>query len=112
MSKLTLGEHQELFAHHLALLIQKAHALGYRVRMGEVYRTPEQQKIYVDTGRSKTMDSAHLKKCAIDLHFTASGEVCYPETLGKYWEGLDQANSAGMFWKSFKDAPHFERKTK
>jgi hypothetical protein len=108
---MTLGGHQEIFAHHLSLLIQKAQALGYRVRIGEVLRTPEQQAVYIQTGRSKTMNSMHLKKCAADLHFfDAGGKICYPQELGKYWEGLDQANQAGMFWKSFKDEPHFERK--
>lgn len=106
---LTLGQHQEVFAVHLALLILHAYQLGYGVRVGEVERTAEQQKIYFTSGRSKTMNSKHLKRCAADLHFTKEGKLCYPEELGKYWESLDPLNSAGMFWKSFKDAPHFER---
>ena len=36
---------------------------------GELARTPEQQAIYFKTGRSKTMNSIHLKRCAIDLNF-------------------------------------------
>lgn len=107
---MTLGEHQEHFSEHLCALMTYALAKGYGIRMGEVLRTAEQQEIYVRTGRSKTMDSKHLKKCAGDLHFTKNGQLCYPEELGKYWENLDPLNSAGMFWKSFKDCPHFERK--
>ena len=106
---MTLGEHQEMFALQLSILIRHAVELGYGVRIGEVFRTPEQQKIYYDTGRSKTMNSMHLKKCAADLHFTKEGKLCYPEELGKFWEGLDKYNSAGMFWTSFKDSPHFQR---
>lgn len=107
---MTLGEHQEAFARDLASLINKAYDLGYKVRIGEVFRTPEQQKLYVETGRSKTFNSMHLKKCAADLHFFKNGELCYPRELGEYWQSLSPINSAGMFWKSFVDAPHFERR--
>lgn len=106
---MTLGEQQQAFARDLVKLLQQAFALGYDVRMGEVLRTPEQQRLYVETGRSKTTNSMHLKKCAADLHFFKDGVLCYPEELGKFWEGLSTQNRAGMFWKSFKDAPHFER---
>lgn len=107
---MTLGEHQEAFSMHLCTLMAYAIQLGYGIRIGEVLRTPEQQAIYVSTKRSKTMDSKHLKKCAADLHFSKNGVICYPEELGKYWESLDPLNSAGMFWKTFKDSPHFERR--
>ncbi|MDB4575358.1 M15 family peptidase [bacterium] len=104
-----LGQHQEAFSRDLVRLLAEAHRLGYEVRIGEVFRTVEQQKLYIRQGRSKTMNSMHLKKCAADLHFTKDGRVCYPEELGKFWNALDPANSAGMFWRSFKDSPHFQR---
>ncbi len=106
---MTLGQHQEAFAADLAKLIQEAISLGYGVRIGEVQRTHEQQEIYIATGRSKTMNSMHLKKCAADLHFTKGGKLCYPEELGRFWQSLSSFNQAGMFWKSFKDGPHFQR---
>lgn len=108
--KLTLGQHQERFSRDLVKLIQKAHELGYEVRIGEVFRTPEQQRIYVETGRSKTMRSQHLNKTAADLHFFSEGKLCYPVELGAYWETLDPLNQWGGFWKSFKDFPHYERR--
>jgi len=104
-----LGEHQETFSKDLVLLLRKAFELGYNVRIGEVQRTLEQQQLYVKTGRSRTMNSMHLNKCAADLHFTKDGVLCYPEELGIYWQSLDPLNQAGMFWKSFKDSPHFQR---
>jgi len=107
-----LGEHQEAFAAHLAALLCEAHKRGYGVRIGEVERPIEMQQLYIKTGRSKTMNSMHLKKCAADLHFTKDGVLCYPEELGIYWESLDPLNSAGMFWKTFKDCPHMERRVK
>lgn len=107
---MTLGQHQEAFASDLATLIVFAISLGYGVRIGEVERTLEQQQLYFNAGRSKTMVSRHLKKCAADLHFTKDGKICYPEEIGREWERMNELNSAGMFWKSFKDAPHFERR--
>jgi len=107
---MTLGQHQEAFSRDLARLLSKAFELGYEVRIGEVERTVEQQQIYIKTGRSKTMDSRHLKKCAADLHFIKGGVLCYPQELGTYWETLSPLNSWGGNWNSFKDKPHFERK--
>jgi len=104
-----LGQHQEAFSRDLVKLVLRAFELGYEVRWGEVLRPPEMQALYVQRGSSKTMLSDHLKKCAADLHFFKEGALCYPEELGHYWESLNPLNRAGMFWKSFKDGPHFER---
>ena len=107
---MSLGQEQEAFAVDVARLLAKAIALGYGVRIGEAERTVEQQKLYVQQGRSKTMNSNHLRKCAVDLHFTKDGILCYPQELGDYWESLGPKNSWGGNWNSFKDKPHFERR--
>lgn len=107
---MTLGEHQQAFSRDLVKLLIEAFERGYEVRIGEVERTVDQQKLYVQTGRSKTMNSIHLKKCAADLHFTKTGVLCYPKELGDFWEKLNPLNQWGGNWKSFKDQPHFERK--
>lgn len=107
---LTLGQHQEAFAEDIIRLLLEAKARGYKVRFGEVLRTPEQQQLYMRTGRTKTMNSMHLKKCAFDLHFIDSkGVLCYPKELGDYWEKLNSLNQWGGNWKTFKDQPHFQR---
>lgn len=118
---MSLGMQQEIFAAQVALLIQKAAALGFGVRLGEVQRPAEMQKLYVSTGRSKTMDSQHLKKLAIDLNLIKEGRLATREEireLGDWWEALDPANRWGGNWRGlvdsgksrFIDAPHFERK--
>lgn len=107
---MTLGQQQEAFARDVEALLMFAHSTGFGVRIGEAWRPPEMQRIYVETGRSKTMKSRHLDKLAIDLHFTRNGQLCYPEAIGRFWEALSPENSAGMFWQSFKDSPHFERR--
>lgn len=111
-----LGEHQEAFSRDLCKLLAEGFARGYEARIGEVMRTPEQQALNVQNGASKTMNSMHLKKCAVDIHWTKNGVVCYPEELGRYWEGLSTFNRyGGNFDKdwtkadNFKDAPHYER---
>lgn len=117
---MTLGEHQQQFSRHLSMLLAEAFKRGYEVRMGEVERTIEQQTLYVNSGRSKTMDSDHCKKCAADLHFFKDGKLCYPSELGRFWEAMDPLNRWGGSWRgavesgksSFKDAPHFERHAK
>lgn len=95
-------------------LIDFCERMGLVVTAGELYRPPEMQKIYVQTGRSKTMNSRHGQRCAGDLNFFKDGKLCYDlavlEPVGRYWESLSPKNSAGMFWKSFKDVPHFERR--
>lgn len=106
---MSLGSEQEAFTKDLVKLLNKAHELGYGVRIGEVFRPPEMQTIYVKTGRSKTMNSMHIKKCAADLHFTKNGVLQYPEELGRFWVNLSPKNQWGGFWKSFKDKPHFQR---
>lgn len=104
-----LGQHQEEFAKDLAMLIGFAVFRGYGVRIAEVFRTKEQQALHVKNGKSKTMNSMHLKKCAADLYFTKDGKIVHPKECGEYWESLDERNEAGMFWTKFKDKPHYQR---
>ena len=57
---MSLNEQQNIFMQHVSALINKAHELDLVTTAGELYRTPEQQKLYVQAGRSKTMNSQHL----------------------------------------------------
>ena len=105
---------QAEFLLHMGKLVEHATSLGFRVTAGELYRTPEQQEIYMKTGRSQTMNSLHLQRLAVDLNFFKDGKLTYDiptlKPVGDYWESLDPKNNWGGNWKSFKDVPHFERK--
>lgn len=94
-------------------LVQFATSQGWVVTGGELFRTAEQQTIYVRTGRSKTMNSNHLKRCAIDLNFFKDGKLVWDKTqlapLGAFWESLNPKNRWGGNFKSLVDVPHFER---
>lgn len=115
-----LRDEQMAFASDVILLLQEAQRLGYEVTLGEVYRPLEMQRIYFNTGRSKTMKSSHLDKLAIDLNLFFAGKLCTAEQvrpLGKWWESLNPRNRWGGSWRglveagksSFVDSPHFER---
>jgi peptidoglycan L-alanyl-D-glutamate endopeptidase CwlK len=110
---MTLSEEQAAFLLDACKLIQYATQFGWRVTGGELARTPEQQKIYYDTGKSKTMQSNHLRRLAIDLNFLKDGQPVYDKAalqpIGDYWEGLNNQNRWGGNFVSFTDTPHFER---
>jgi hypothetical protein len=117
---MSLGQEQEAFTADVVQLLLEAQKQGFAVRLGEVQRTVEQQQIYMKAGRSKTMNSMHIKKCAIDLILLKDGVICTREQikpLGMFWEDLNEKNRWGGSWRgqidagksSFVDAPHFER---
>jgi D-alanyl-D-alanine carboxypeptidase len=110
---MSLVKEQSAFLLDVSKLIEWAFQHGYTLTGGELFRTPEQQAIYVKTGRSKTMNSNHLRRCAIDFNVFIDGQLCYDKTklapLGAYWESLSPKNRWGGNFQSFVDVPHFER---
>ena len=110
---MSLSQEQAAFLLDCCKLVQYATSQGFMVTGGELFRTPEQQEIYLKTGRSKTMNSLHLKRCAIDLNFFKDGKLIGDRLvlvpIGTYWESLHPKNRWGGNWKSFIDCPHFER---
>ena len=112
-----LSDHQWLFLQDIAKLINYAKSLGIKLTGGELQRTPEQQKLYIESGKSKTSNSLHLKKLAIDINvfikitptnYVLTFEKKDIQPLGDFWEGLSEHNKWGGNWK-FKDCPHFQR---
>jgi hypothetical protein len=102
-----LGEKQELFAQLLPRLLDKAHQLGYRVRLKELLRTPEMAQIYAEQGKG-IANSLHTKGLAIDLILFRDGQplwssVDYTE-LGEFWEGIHPLCRWGG---RFNDGCHF-----
>lgn len=104
-------------------LVQYATAAGFTVTGGELWRPIEMQQLYLKTGRSKTLNSQHLDRLAIDLNFFKNGRLVGTRDelmkLGEYWESLNPKNRWGGSWRGavdagkakFVDAPHFERIT-
>jgi peptidoglycan L-alanyl-D-glutamate endopeptidase CwlK len=113
---ISLRKEQSIFALDLVHFLLWASEQGYEYTIGEVQRPVEMQQIYKKTGRSKTMNSMHLKKCAADIFFFKDGKLLASkeevQPLGSQWEAMRASNSWGGNWSSFKDVPHFERKVR
>jgi hypothetical protein len=109
-----LSEKQQLFTHHIGMLIMFAYARGYKLTQGHAWRSPEEQERLYNEGKSKIKSgSNHEKRLAKDFNFFIDGELTYKkediQELGDYWEGLNPGvNRWGGNFKSFLDTPHFE----
>lgn len=111
MSKLM--DEQQAFLIDFCKLINFAVFKGFQVTAGELLRPIEMQKIYVSTGRSKTLNSKHIQKLAGDLNlfknYTYIQSYDELKVLGNFWENLSDKNRWGGNFHNFKDLPHFER---
>jgi len=115
-----LSEKQRIFTKNVAKLIKFAYKNGYELTFGEAYRTREQQLIYVQTGKSKTMNSMHLNRLAVDFNIFIDGQWNQNwnqiKPLGEFWITLHPNNRWGGDWNKngikdgFIDTPHFEMK--
>ncbi len=110
---MSLVSEQAAFLLDVTKLINFATDEGWVVTGGELWRTLEQQALHLKNGKSKTMASQHLKRLAIDLNFFWQGKVIWDagliKPIGVYWESLNPRNKWGGHFKTFVDAPHFER---
>jgi len=129
-----LSKKQQIFSKNVACLIQFAESIGIGVTFGEAWR-PEAQillnyygyTIEVHDDRpvlvparktSKTLESLHGKRLAVDFNFFVNGELTYNwgviKPLGEYWVSLHPKNRWGGDWNKndkpdgFMDVPHFE----
>lgn len=95
-----LGKRQELFARLLPRLLDKAHELGYEIRIGHVMRC---QNCYV--GRK---NSNHKLKLAVDLNLFKNGDFMTTteahKELGEWWE---QQHELCAWGGRFNDANHY-----
>ena len=87
----------------------------YDFSITEGVRSLERQKSLVEAGKSKTMNSRHLKGLAVDIAVFVDGKVSWDLLLYKEIakamkqaaKELDIALVAGIEWKMV-DGPHFE----
>ena len=126
-----LSEVQREFTRDIAKLIVYAYQQGIELTFGDAYRPLTMQYLYyygykiLDKSgvlelvkakrRSKTLNSKHQKRCAVDFNFFINNKLTYKkedvELLGTYWESLNEKNKWGGNFTSFTDTPHFERRT-
>lgn len=104
---------QDAFLKNVMDLLRFTWNKGFKVTGGELMRTVDQQGLYYARGLTKTMDSKHLKKLAIDLNFFYNNvwvtDKSGLQEIGDYWEWLDERNQWGGNWTGFPDMGHFQR---
>lgn len=113
-----LSEKQQIFTRNVGLLIEYASECGYGLTFGHAWRSLDEQLRLVEQGKSKTMESNHLNRLAVDFNVFYEGELTYDwaliKLLGDYWERLHPKNRWGGDWNGndradgFIDVPHFE----
>lgn len=112
---MNLNAEQNAFLGDVARLIEFIRNTdnGMLISGGELYRTAEQEQIYVDSGRSNTMNSNHLRRLAIDLNFIQNGQIVSDKATlqkyGDYWKSLNPINRWGGEFSTIYDPGHFER---
>lgn len=127
---MTLRQRQSVFLKNVAKLILWAFENGYELTGGELMRTTDQQLLYYHGLRlervkgeikllashklSKTMNSDHLSKLAIDLFLFKDGKYLTDKEshrpLHEYWKTLNENNYSGYEWGW--DFNHFGMKEK
>jgi hypothetical protein len=118
---------QSIFLYNLAKLIIYAYdVLKLELTGGELYRTAEQQALYIKQGKSKKTRSLHQDRLAVDLNLFRDTnndgikdyitDTAAYKQLGDYWVSLHPDNRWGGDWdkdgqfkdEKFLDGNHFE----
>jgi len=110
-----LSEKQMQFSIMVSKLLIFATEQNLGITLGHAWRDVDTQKRLFDQGLSKTMNSKHLDKLAIDLnvfknkrgHLVWTTNVEDYRVLGDYWENHLGGRWGGNF-HNFADAGHFE----
>jgi len=102
----TLGEKQRKFSRMVARLLDKAHAMGYEVSLGDAYRDP---RLHGELGVKKgygAKNSCHKLRLAIDLNLFRDGVYLQStedhRQLGEWWE-----SQGGVWGGRFNDGNHY-----
>lgn len=103
-----LGEKQELFATLVPRLIDKAHELGFKIRLGDLFRD---KRVFGEIGEHKGYghkNSCHKLKLAIDLNLFKNGNWVQQteghRELGEWWENQHELCRWGG---RFNDGNHY-----
>lgn len=114
-----LSDQQAIFTKNVVCLIYYLiDVLGWKVVIGEVWRREVTQKWLFKKGWTKTLNSDHRYKLAVDLFVWIEGiflnnakenkEVM--KSAGDYWKTLNKQNYWGGDYKTFCDINHFGMK--
>ena len=71
-----LIQNQQAFLADVAKLIPYAIAHGFGITAGEMFRPQEMEDIYFKEGKSKTLNSNHTRRLAVDFNLFLGGVLC------------------------------------
>ena len=96
---MSLSEKQRKFTIMVGNFLFWAHAQGYELTFGHAWRDEETQARMVEKGASKTMNSKHRDRLAVDFNLFINGKYITDKEayrpLGEYWESIAPGNKWG-----------------
>ena len=111
---MSVSDIQWEFLKDVSCLIQYADRIGLKLTGGELYRPQLMQQYYFDNNLSKTLNSDHGNRLAIDFNFFSDQTVIDKgiliDLLALYWKDLHPNNYWGGDYKTIDDPYHFGRK--
>ena len=106
---MSLSEHQQEFALHIAYLIQHIDAAGYACTFGDAYRSPKAFGGMGEKGPYGRNKSAHKNRLAVDLNLFKDGRYLEDtedhRPIGEYWKALCPVNRWGGDFRDSKGRP-------
>ena len=115
---MSLSNQQYDFAKDVIKLFQFIIDTKMKFTIGEVWRRESTQAWLYKQGFTKTFNSDHLKKLAVDLFFWYNNKFLENNDRTKlilmpiadYWKSLNKQNYWGGYFLNFLDTSHFGRK--
>lgn len=108
----TLLQSQQVFTMNVSKLIQYAYDNGYTLTFGEAYRPQFTQEYYYSKGLSRTRNSKHLLRLAVDFNIFRDNKLLMRKEdilkLGSFWKSLSVNNRWGGDFVKLADYGHFE----
>lgn len=103
-----LSEKQQKFSQNVGMFLLWIYShSNWTVTLGEVWRHPEMQEIYLKEGKTKVLYSKHQDRLAIDLNLFINGKYTTDKEkyrpMGEFWEHCLGGKWGGRFGIKKKD---------